>query len=117
MRAVSNEPEEKRDKVTVPVDVVLFIIVFAVTFTFVAWPVRDRLLVLWIYGKQGLADGIRAVSHHQFSNGQAVPTVPDMVTGFGAFFVTLIGLRIFFAFGARARILARYRKQQPLAVK
>ena len=67
---------------------------------FVAWPVRDRLLVTWVYGKQAYVGGIRVISAKPtiFSNGEGAPTFPDLVTGFGAFFVTFFGLTFLLIF-------------------
>ena len=72
---------------------------------FVSWPIRNFALVCWIYGSDGyFQKGIRVVPGKpiRFSDGAAAPTLPDMVTGFGAFVVTVFGLSLLLVLGLRA---------------
>ncbi len=71
---------------------------------FVSWPIRNFVLVCWVYGSNAyFHDGIRVLSVKpiRFSNGVRVPTLPDLVTGFGALFITVIGLTALLALGLR----------------
>jgi hypothetical protein len=64
---------------------------------FVGWPIRDCLLVCWVYGTDAFFhQGIRVVSAKptRFSDGALAPTLPNLITGFGAFFVTVLGLTL-----------------------
>jgi len=82
--------------------------------TFVVWPMRNLCLVCWVYGGHAyFHDGIRVVKGKpiRFSNGELAPTLPDMVTGFGAFIITVFGLT--FLLLALVRLYDRYfRKRQ-----
>jgi hypothetical protein len=63
----------------------------------VGWPIRNIALVCWIYGSDGyFRKGIRVLSDKpsRFSDGTLVPILPDLVTGFGAFFITAGGLTL-----------------------
>jgi len=80
--------------------------VFLVTFNrLVSWPIRNFLLVCWIYGSKGYyQDGIRVVSSKpatKFSTGALAPLFPDLVTGFGSFIITVFGLTILLVYGLR----------------
>lgn len=73
----------------------------AVVIRFVSWPLRDCLLVWWVYGKDAyFRDGVRVVSSKPtiFSTGASAPQLPNLVTGFGAFFVTVFGLSLLLIF-------------------
>ena len=62
--------------------------------TFVGWPIRNIALVYWTYGKSGYVDkGIRVLPGKpvRFSNGELTPLAGDLVTGFGAFLITVFG--------------------------
>jgi hypothetical protein len=62
---------------------------------FVSWPIRNILLVWWVRGLDAyFSDGIRVLSGKptRFSDGELVATLPDLVTGFGMFGVTVFGL-------------------------
>jgi hypothetical protein len=68
----------------------------------VSWPIRNALLVLWVYGADAyFRKGIRVLPGKpiRFSNGSLAPVLPDLVTGFGIFFVMTLGftLSLFFA--------------------
>jgi hypothetical protein len=80
---------------------VAFLVVFL---KFVSWPIRNIFLVCWVYGSQAyFHEGIRVLKGKpiRFSNGELAPTFPDLVTGFGAFFITVIGLTILLIFLVR----------------
>ena len=68
---------------------------------FVSWPIRNIALVCWVYGSQAyFHDGIRVLPGKpiKFSNGVEAPMLPDLVTGFGAFVITVFGLTILLIF-------------------
>jgi hypothetical protein len=70
---------------------------------FVSFPIRNVVLVCWVYGCGGyFHDGIRVHDKFTFSNGESIPTIPDMVTGFGAFIVTAFGLTFLLIFALRS---------------
>ena len=59
---------------------------------FLSWPLRNIALVCWVYGSRGyFHDGIRVLYGKpvRFSTGMLAPTLPDIVTGFGAFIITV----------------------------
>lgn len=63
----------------------------------VGWPIRNIALVCWVYGSDGYFNkGIRVLSGKpvRFSDGELAPILPDLVTGFGAVFVTVGGLTL-----------------------
>jgi hypothetical protein len=63
----------------------------------VSWPIRNALLVWWVYGRDAyLQKGIRVLPGKpiRFSDGTLTPLVPDLVTGFGMFFLTTLGLSL-----------------------
>jgi hypothetical protein len=69
----------------------------AAFFLFVSWPIRDFLLVCWVYGSSAFFNhSVRVVSAKptRFSDGALAPTLPNLVTGFGAFIVTMLGLTL-----------------------
>jgi hypothetical protein len=69
---------------------VLFTVVICV-----AWPLRNAALVLWVYGSRAyFHDGVRVLGGKpvKFSTGAEVPVLLDMVTGFAAFFIPVLGL-------------------------
>jgi hypothetical protein len=77
----------------------LFLFVF-----FVSWPIRNVLLVCWVYGSSAyFHHGVRVLPGKpiRFSNGDFAPQLPDMVTGFGVFFVTVLGLTLLLFFALR----------------
>ena len=66
-------------------------------FLFVGWPVRNIALVCWVYGSDGyFHKGIRVLSGKpvRFSDGALAPILPDLITGFGAFFIIVGGLTL-----------------------
>jgi hypothetical protein len=70
------------------------VLTLALRFT---WKLRDVFLVWWVYGKAAyFRDGIRVVKAKPttFSNGAVAPQLPDLVTGFGVFIVTVFGLSL-----------------------
>jgi|SRR5579872_5168487 len=71
---------------------------------FVSWPIRNIALVCWVYGSHAyFHDGIRVLPGKpvRFSNGAEAPTLPDLMTGFGAFVVTVFGLTTMLIFMLR----------------
>ncbi|MGE5055963.1 MAG: hypothetical protein ACM3WP_17525 [Acidobacteriota bacterium] len=73
---------------------VLFLAAFVI---FIAWPIRNAVLVCWVYGTAAyFRDGIRVLPGKpiRFSNGVLAPELPDMVTGLGIFLITTIGLSV-----------------------
>ena len=76
---------------------------FAVV-VFVAWPLRNMVLVLWVYGSHAyFHEGIRVLAGKpiQFSTGANVPLLHDLVTGFAAFFIPVLGLTALLIWGLR----------------
>jgi hypothetical protein len=72
--------------------------------TFVSWPIRNIALVCWVYGSHAyFHDGIHVLPGKpvKFSNGVEAPTLPDLVTGFGAFIITVFGLTMLLIFALR----------------
>ena len=71
---------------------------------FITEPVRLVILVYWVYGRDAYShQGIRVIPHKplHFSDGTPVPQWQDMVTGFGMFFVTTLGLSLALFFALR----------------
>ncbi len=61
------------------------------------WPIHDVLLVCWVYGRDAYFHrGIRVLPGKpiRFSDGILAPQLPDIVTGFGLFFATTLGLSL-----------------------
>ena len=70
----------------------------------VVWPVRNALLVLWVYGRDAyFREGIRVVKNKPttFSNGASSPELPDIITGFGVFLLTVFGLSLLLIYALR----------------
>jgi hypothetical protein len=64
----------------------------ACVLVFVAWPIRNFALVCWVYGSDAyFQQGIRVLPGRpvRFSNGQLAPGIPDTITAFGAFLITV----------------------------
>ncbi len=62
-----------------------------------SWPIRDALLVIWVRGSEAYFHrGIRVLPGKpiRFSDGGLAPMLPDMVTGFGVFFIATLGLSL-----------------------
>jgi hypothetical protein len=57
----------------------------------VAWPLRNIALVLWVRGSAAYDTGLRVLRGKptRFSDGQLVPDLPDLVTGFVAFAIAM----------------------------
>ena len=94
---------------------VSWLIFLALMVTFVAFPIRNIVLVCWLHGRDGyFRDGIRVLKGKptSLSTGELVPTLPDLVTGFGAFFMTVIPLSLLLVFVLRSyeRHFGRKRK-------
>jgi hypothetical protein len=69
-------------------------ILFAVI-VFVAWPLRNMVLVLWTYGSRAyFEEGVRVLpgKPYKFSTGVEVSLLQDLVTGFAAFLIPAVGL-------------------------
>ena len=76
----------------------------SVVLLFVTWPLRNFALVCWVYGSRAyFRDGVRVLPGKpiRFSTGVEAPTVPDFVTGFGAFIITVLGLTLLLVFALR----------------
>ena len=61
------------------------------------WPIRNALLVFWVYGSAAYFDrGIRVLPGKpiRFSDGVLAPLLPDIVTGIAFFFLTTAGLTL-----------------------
>jgi len=74
---------------------VIWVIFLGAFVGLVTWPARYAVLVWWSYGRHAyFADGLRVMKGKplKFSNGELVPHSHDVVTAFGAFFITAIGL-------------------------
>jgi hypothetical protein len=62
-----------------------------------SWPVRNALLVIWVHGTNAyFQQGLRVLPGKpiRFSDGSYPPVLPDMVTGFGVFFLATFGLSL-----------------------
>jgi len=71
---------------------------------FIGWPIRNTVLVCWVYGTEAyFRDGIRVLPGKpiRFSNGALAPQLPDIVTGFGIFLITTLGLSVALFFALR----------------
>jgi hypothetical protein len=69
------------------------------------WPVRNALLVFWVYGRDAyFREGIRVVKDKPtiFSNGASSPELPNLVTGFGVFLFIVFGLSVLLIYALRA---------------
>jgi hypothetical protein len=61
------------------------------------WPLRNVLLVFWVYGTDAYYNqGIRVIKNKPtlFSNGKPCPDLPDFVTGMAVFLITVLGLSL-----------------------
>ena len=68
------------------------------------WPLRNALLVFWVYGRNAyFQQGIRVVKDKptMFSNGERAPELPNLVTGFGTFLIIALGLSLLLVFVLR----------------
>jgi hypothetical protein len=68
------------------------------------WPLRNALLVFWVYGSDAyFHQGIRVITNKPttFSNGARSPDFPDLVTGFGVFLITVFGLSLLLIYALR----------------
>ena len=80
-------------------------------FIFVSIPIRNILLVFWVFGREGyIHQGIRVLPGKpiRFSDGVRVPQELDILTGFGMFMVTMFGVTaaLFFALRLYERLFA-----------
>jgi hypothetical protein len=106
--ASDHEKEQPRDLATrmfaKPAFTISWMAFLGILVTFVSWPVRNIALVCWVYGSQAyFHDGIRVLPGKpvRFTNGVEAPTLPDLVTGFGAFIITVFGLTMLLIFALR----------------
>ncbi len=77
---------------------------FCMFLTFLCWPLRNFVLVCWVYGSHAyFQEGIRVLNGKptRFSNGELALPLPDMVTGLGVFLVATSGSRMLVIFLAR----------------
>jgi hypothetical protein len=75
----------------------------AVVLRFV-WPLRNALLVCWVYGRNAyFRDGIHVLKGKptRFSNGEIAPNLYDLATGALAFVVVVFGLSVLLILGLR----------------
>jgi hypothetical protein len=89
-----------------------WLLFLAAVLVLVSWPIRNALLVCWVYGPDAyFRQGVRVLPGKpiRFTNGILAPLWLDMATGFGAFFVTTIGLSLalFFALRCYDRVFKR----------
>jgi hypothetical protein len=77
--------------------------IFLFLLLIVTEPLRRVLLVWWVYGKDAYLHGMRVIPRKplRFSNGVPVPQLIDMITGFGIFFATTLGLSLALIFALR----------------
>jgi hypothetical protein len=69
--------------------------------TIVGWRIRSFVVVSWVLGTRAyFQEGIRVLKGHplRFSNGQLVPTGPDVAITFGVFFLLVLGLTMLLIF-------------------
>jgi hypothetical protein len=105
----TDQPVEQREDLPVRLSEnfyfqVSWLIFLGLMITFVGWPIRNIVLVWWVYGTDAyFHEGVRVLKGKpiRFSNGELAPTLPDFVTGFGAFFVTTVGLTVLLIFVLR----------------
>ncbi|MFZ0828464.1 MAG: hypothetical protein WAO02_13675 [Verrucomicrobiia bacterium] len=79
-------------------------VLFLAVVVHLVWPLRNALLVLWVYGSDAyFHQGIRVVKSKptMFSNGAGSPDLPDMITGFGVFLLTVLGLSLLLIYALR----------------
>ena len=68
------------------------------------WPLRNALLVIWVYGRAAYFEqGIRVLAGKpvKFSTGSEAPAWPDLATGFAVFIVTVLGLSLLLFYALR----------------
>lgn len=78
-----------------------WMVFLAIIMDYISWPIRNCVLVCWIYGSDAYFHrGVRVLygKPYRFSTGELVPTFPDLVTGFGAFIITAFGLTLLMIF-------------------
>ena len=81
-----------------------WVMFLAAIVVFVSWPIRNALLVCWVYGANAyFHQGIRVLPGKpiRFTNGTLAPQFPDIATGFGAFMITAFGLSLALFFTLR----------------
>jgi hypothetical protein len=69
------------------------------------WWIRNMALVIWVLGREAyFRDGVRVLPGKpiRFSTGELAPQLPDMVTGFGYFFIVVFGWTALLSLGRRA---------------
>jgi hypothetical protein len=83
---------------------IAWVLFLAAICIFVSWPIRNTLLVCWVYGVDAyFRQGVRVLPGKpvRFTNGILAPQWPDIATGFGAFFITTVGLSLALFLGLR----------------
>jgi hypothetical protein len=76
-----------------PAFIIPWMLFLVIVFRLVGWPVRNFALVCWVYGSKAYYQGgVRILPGKpvKFSDGVAVPLMPDVITGFGAFITTFL---------------------------
>jgi hypothetical protein len=102
------EPTHKKDLATRAFNNFYFTItwmLFLAVVTNLVWPLRNALLVIWVYGRDAyFHQGIRVIKNKPttFSNGARSPDLPNLVTGFGVFLITAFGLTLLLIYALRA---------------
>ncbi|MFL6590392.1 MAG: hypothetical protein ACJ8M4_09490 [Chthoniobacterales bacterium] len=86
----SRAPEAKTnpsDRWPLPAAILSAIILYWAT-----WPLRNALLVIWVYGIDGYSAGIRVLAGKpvKFTTGEYAPTAPDIITAFAAFLLAVV---------------------------
>jgi len=104
-KAASNVP--KQDLATRVFKNIYFGMIWLLFLAFalrLVWPLRNALLVIWVYGSDAyFKQGIRVLAGKpvKFSNGVEAPELPDLATGFGIFIVTVFSLSLLLIYALR----------------
>ena len=92
----------------------LWVVFMGFFFTYVAWPLRNIVLVCWVLGSRAyFHEGVRVVGGKpvRFSDGTLVPAFLDIATGIGTFFVTGFGLIFLLLFSVRCYLRFAHRRR------
>ena len=79
--------------------------VLAAVILLAAWPLRNAVLVLWVYGSRAyFEDGVRVLPGKpiMFSTGVEVPLLHDLVTGLAAILIPALVLTALLILALRA---------------
>ena len=89
-------------------------VVFLALMVRLAWPIRDRFLVYWVYGRDAyIREGVRVLPGKpvHFSTGARAPTGLDVVPGGLLFVIVAFGLTALLILGFRLYERASKRKK------